>query len=434
MKSKIGKSLFNHIGLKIISLLLAVLLWAIVMNLADYSTTKTIHNIEVKQVNGSAIENMGKVYNVLDGETVDIVIKGPRSVVDPLTAADFEATANLAELSLTNTVTIVVEAKDSQVGGKIEINCVDNTMNLSIEDKISKELPIKAIPNGEVADGYAIGSVMVTPNIIRITGPESVINRVTEVRASIDARGVSADLEQQVTPMCINAYGESMADRPIEMSVEEATVLLSVCPTKTIPIVLKGQGTPESGYSVVDINYNPQEITIAGPEDSLKEINALYINDLSVDGLNENAEMNLQLANYIPDGLFLADSNTEVAVNVILEKQVEREIEVSAPDIAIMGMNVNYEYALATSPGFKLRLKGLSKDVSGVEKDSLQLSVDATDLTPGEHVMKLTYAMPKSTTVTVLGKATLTITEKQETTEEGQEPSGEGNQSSQEPE
>ena len=91
MKQKIGKTLFNHIGLKILSLVLAVLLWGIVMNLADYSMTKTIRNIDVTQTNGSAIENMGKVYNVQDGETVDIVVKGPRSVVDPLTAEDFTA-------------------------------------------------------------------------------------------------------------------------------------------------------------------------------------------------------------------------------------------------------------------------------------------------------------------------------------------------------
>ena len=421
MKQKIGKTLFNHIGLKILSLVLAVLLWGIVMNLADYSMTKTIRNIDVTQTNGSAIENMGKVYNVQDGETVDIVVKGPRSVVDPLTAEDFTAVADLSELSLTNSVTIVVRAKDSQTASRIEINCVDNIMNLTIEDKISKELPIKAIANGDVAEGYAIGGISVTPNIIRISGPESIVNRVTEVRASVDARGVSANLKKTVTPLCINAYGESMADRPIEMSVSEVTVDMTVYPTKTVPLVLGSDGSPADGYSVVEINYNPQEVTIAASEEVLDKTNAIYINDISVEGLSENKEMNLAISDYLWKGVILADQNTKVAVNVVLEKQAEREIEVSAEDIAIMGMNVAYDYTLTTSPGFKLKLKGLQADIGDVEKSSLQLSVDATDLEVGEHIMRLTYAVPKKTVLTVLGKVTLTVSERQETTEEQQQ-------------
>lgn len=423
MKSKIGKSLFNHIGLKILSLILAVLLWVIIMNVADYSMTKTIRNIDVEQVNGSSIEDMGKVYNVENGEYVDIVVKGPKSVVDQLTAADFTATADLSELSLTNSVKIRVSARDSQVNNRIEINCVDDTMNLTIEDKIAKELPIKAVANGDVAEGYAVGAVTVTPNIIRISGPESIVNRVTEVRASLDARGVSASLKKQVEPLCINAYGESMADRPIELSVDEVTVDMTVYPTKTVPVVLNGIGTPADGYSVLEVNYNPQEITIAGPDTELATVNAIYANDISVEGLSENKEMNLQIADYLPEGVILADSNKEVAVSIIMEQQQEREIAVSAEDIAIMGMNVAFDYKLTTSPGFKLRLKGLERDIVNVDKASLQLSVDVTDLEAGEHVMKVSYAMPKNTTVSVLGKATMTVTPREESTEE-QNPEG----------
>ena len=413
----IAKSIFNHLGLKIISLVLAVLFWVIVMNLSDYSMTKTISNISVEQRNGDKIEEMGKVYDVTDGETVDIVVKGPRSVVDPLVAGDFYAYADLGDLSVTNSAAIRVQAKESRINSSIEINPVDDTMNLTIEDKVERELPIKAIANGDVADGYAIGGLKVTPNIIRLEGPESIVDRVTEVRASVDARGVSSNLKKAVTPICINAYGESMADRPIELSVTEVTVELTVYPTKTVPLKLKTVGTPESDYSVVELNYNPQEVTIAGTEDNLQKVNAIYIEDISVEGLSENKEMNVQITDYLPDGVILADSNKEVAVNIVMQEQTVRELEVSAADIAMMGMNVAYDYTLKTSTAFKIRLKGLETDIGGVDKEALQLSVDATDLPVGEHVMKLSYATPKNTTVTVLGKVTLEITEKPETTE-----------------
>ena len=419
------KGIFNHLGLKIISLVLAVLLWVIVMNLSDYSMTKTIYNIPVEQQNGEKIEEMGKVYDVISEDTVDIVVKGPRSMVDQLVVSDFYAYVDLADLSVTNSAQIHVQAKESRIGSAIEIHPVDDVMNLTIEDKVTRELPIKAVANGDVADGYAIGSLKVTPNIIRIEGPESIIDRVTEVRASVDARGVSANLKKTVTPVCMNAYSESMADRPIELSVSEVTVDLTVYPTKTIPLKLKSEGSPEDGYSVVELNYNPQEVTVAGPEEVLKKVNAIYIEDISVEGLNQNKEMNVAITDYLPDEVILADTNSEVAVNIIVEEQTVREIEVSASDIAMMGMNVSYDYTLKTSTAFKIRLKGLEADIEKVNKDSLQLSVDATDLPAGEHVMKLSYASPKNTTVTVLGKVTLEIKEKETT--ETTDPDGGGN-------
>ena len=422
------KGIFNHLGLKILSIVLAVLFWVIVMNLSDYSMTKTIYNIPVEQQNGETIEEMGKVYDVIDGNTVDVVVKGPRSIVDSLTVSDFYAYADLGDLSVTNSAAIRVQAREARVNSSIEIHPVDETMNLTIEDKVDRELSIKAIANGDVAEGYAIGGLKVTPNIIRISGPQSIIDRVTEVRASIDTRGVSANLKKTVTPVCINAYNESMADRPIELSVSEVTVELTVYPTKTIPVKLNTLGSPASDYSIVELNYKPQEVTVAGPEDVLEKVNAIYIADISVDGINENKETNVMIDNYLPENVILADSNTEVAVNIVVEEQAVREIEVSASDIAMMGMNVAYDYTLKTSKAFKIRLKGLEADIANVSKESLQLSVDATDLPAGEHVMKLSYASPKNTTVTVLGKVTLEVTEKEETTEttDPQNPEGGG--------
>ena len=136
MKIRAKKSLFDHLGLKIISLLLAVIIWMLIMNLDDYTMTKTIRDIPVLEQNGETIEKLGKVYSVTSGNTVDIVVKGPRSVVDSLTSNDFIASANLAELSVTNSVQIAVAARETRVNGKIEITYINNTMNLTIEDMI----------------------------------------------------------------------------------------------------------------------------------------------------------------------------------------------------------------------------------------------------------------------------------------------------------
>ena len=103
-KSKI----FDHLGLKLVALIISFFIWLIVMNVDDYKITRTFTDIQVEQLNGDIIEQQGMVYDVVDGETASIIVKGPRSIVEKLTTSDFRAYADLSRLSVTNTAEIKV--------------------------------------------------------------------------------------------------------------------------------------------------------------------------------------------------------------------------------------------------------------------------------------------------------------------------------------
>ncbi len=113
--------LFDHLGLKLVALALAFFAWLIVMNIDDYKVTRNFSNIKVEQKNGGAIENQGYVYDVVDGEEVSINVRGPRSVVEGLSAADFRAYADLSHLSVTNTAEITVEPLNQSIASQITI-------------------------------------------------------------------------------------------------------------------------------------------------------------------------------------------------------------------------------------------------------------------------------------------------------------------------
>ena len=83
------KWLTNNLGLKAISILVAMVLWLIVVNIDDPDKTRTFTNIEVQVLNEDAIEDSGKVYNILDNSNmVTVDVTGPRSYLKDLTASD----------------------------------------------------------------------------------------------------------------------------------------------------------------------------------------------------------------------------------------------------------------------------------------------------------------------------------------------------------
>ena len=204
MKQKLTRSnIFNNLGLKLLAVLIAIITWLVVMNISDYTVTKTISGITVMTENGNAIESLGKVYDVSSGKTVDIVVKGPRSVVDSLTIEDFVAKADLSKLSITNTVTITVEAKNEGIASRVEISIVDDILKLSIEDKKSQQFPIKVVYTGDVEEGYFLGKSTTTPNLITIEGPESVLERINEVRAVVNIDGKMGAFDELAEIKCL---------------------------------------------------------------------------------------------------------------------------------------------------------------------------------------------------------------------------------------
>ena len=225
-----------------------------------------------------------------------------------------------------------------------------------------------------------------------------------------------SSLRKSVTPVCLDAYGEAVKDKSLVMDADEVTMALDIYPTKEVPVKLNITGSAASGFSLVDLNYNPQTVEIAGTEETLEKVNAIYVDDVSISGLNEKKELNLKLSDYLPEGTYLADDkNDQLAVSMDFEQQTTREIGITSTDIEVIGKGEKLDYLLTNSGVFQIKLKGLKKDIEKVTKESLQLKTDVTGLEVGQHDLKVTYAVPKNVSVSVMGSLSVTITEKKET-------------------
>ena len=95
MAKKILKTLVNNLGLKILAVVLAFILWLVVYNIDDPKKSKTFTtNVTVE--NASAVTDMNKCYEVLDGtNTVTFTVTGKRSELEKLDDTDFSAVADM---------------------------------------------------------------------------------------------------------------------------------------------------------------------------------------------------------------------------------------------------------------------------------------------------------------------------------------------------
>ena len=99
------KVLFHNLSIKILSFLGALLVWLFIVNIDDPYKTKS-YMVHVDLTNEDALRSVHKVYEIVEGGTATVRVRGRRSVVDNLDASDIKATADLSELSAVNSVDI----------------------------------------------------------------------------------------------------------------------------------------------------------------------------------------------------------------------------------------------------------------------------------------------------------------------------------------
>lgn len=394
MKEK-KKNIFDNIGLKLLALLIAFLMWFVVMNYEDGVVTKTISGIPVEMINGDSIIANGNLYNVTDGESVEIIVRGPRSIVENLEANDFVASADLSHLSVTNSTTIEVVTNSNipnSAAKKLSITPVNQYVTLSIEEESEKSIPVRVITTGDAEKGYAPGSPVPTPNMVTVTGPESVLANIVEARAVVDISGAKEDIVKIVNLGCIDGYGSAVQKDNISLSASTVSVNVPIYQTKTVNINVNTAGKLKDGYGIKAINYEPSSIVIAGTPEDLESIDSIDINDVIVTDADANIEKNIDLTNYLSNDIFLADESvSDLAVNVEIEAMKELDITVAKNKIRIIGGNPDYNYDIVSPDNIKVKLNGFEEDITGLTIDDINPRINVKDLNIGENEMTVDF-------------------------------------------
>ncbi|MCR5032711.1 MAG: hypothetical protein K6A92_07605 [Lachnospiraceae bacterium] len=374
-------------GLKLASFIVAFFIWLAVVNINDPQTSQPFHNIQVKLQNTSIITDQNMVYEVLDHSDVitTVTVYGPRSVVDELSAENIVATANLEELSSLNTVSVTFYSTKNN-SELTNIKGSSDTVKLNIENKKTIQLVLKTEIDSNVADGYIVGDVSTDQNLIRISGPESVVSQVTKAVAVVDnLDGFSSDIATNVDVRLFDEEGNEINDASLTKTPSTVLVNVPILETKTVDMLAEVSGTPADGYMATgDITIEPATVVVAGKSSVLRNISAITIPEdaLNITGQKEDMISTLGIKNYLPDGVVLGDPSFDgkVTVTVSIGQIVTEDFALSEDNISIQNVPQGYVAELA-DPDEELTysITGLATQVNGVSRNNLTAVADITD-------------------------------------------------------
>lgn len=371
------EKLTRNIGLKVLSLLLAVLLWIIIMNVDDPVIQQNFSDIPVTLTNENVLKSKDQVYEIISGDTVTVKVKGKRSDIESIKKSDFQVIADLSQLSIVNAVHIDVSVP--KLGDKVEIiNQDDFTLKVSLEKRKTEQFRIDVVEKGKVADGYYIEEKKASPNMIQVSGAESVINKINQVIVDVDVSNADESFKVNAVPKVYDKNGTLMDSSKMTFNYDEVKVSVNLLKTKTVNLYIDLKGNPAVGYEYVNFEYEPKQVIIAGKQSELDKVQ--YIKgEYNINNLKEDVEGEVDIQDFIKNNVVLIDDNKTAVIKIDIEKVKSKEISFNSSDIEFRSVPDGTKVDINKNIIINVMVYGKQDSLDAANSSTIQPYIDFSD-------------------------------------------------------
>ncbi len=407
MVKKITNWITNNFGLKVLAVLFACVLWLAVVNIDDPKTTRYF-TTTVSVENADYLAGIGKCYEIVNNSnTVTFKVTGKRSYLERMSNGDFKAVADLEAIEDMNRVPI--EISPQRYSGNITVASKLYYLQVAVEDLVSVPFVVSVETQGTVAEQNALGNVKVSPTVLRVSGPQSVVSTIDRAVAIVNVEGMSADMTDSVIPTLYDEAGNEVERSELTFNIQNVMVEVEILDTKDVTLNFQTTGTLAEGYEYVGVEYSPQTVKVKGVSSVLNTMNSIVVPPevLDMTGAMGNLEKEVDVSAYLPEGITLVDeAQSKIYVVVKVEKHERRVFEVPTANITATHLADRYDVKFLKDT-VKVEIEGLASELDKLDASTITGNIDVSGMAEGEHTVALEldidsqFKMAKNVTVAI---------------------------------
>ncbi len=392
------EKLLNNPGLKALSVILAVLTWLVVVNVSNPLVTDS-RELQVEMKNEEVLAKSNLTYEMTGKNTVTVNYKVRIRDRYKISAADFYAYADLAELyDVTGSIPVKVDVSNRSIRTLIEgdITTKPGVMRIQTEALQRKKFDVEVHYLGEMQDGYAMGDCVLSPQYVYLTGAVSAIGQISSVGIEVNVEGIEADKEGVQNLCLFDANGNKLdMEGRVEANVETVAYNLSILKVKNVSLDFQVGGQVADGYRFTGVECDMNTVSVEGLKSKLASINTIVIppSVLNVEGATSDVVVEVDIGSYLPEDVTLAGGKSiSAAVTLKIEKLEERIFEVPVVNIQIVGQREGFRYSFQKD-WVGIFVAGLREDLDTLGQEKINVSMDVSELEPGDHEAVFTIVL-----------------------------------------
>ncbi|PKO06196.1 MAG: hypothetical protein CVU41_08815 [Chloroflexi bacterium HGW-Chloroflexi-3] len=372
------------------ALILAITVWIIAVTASDPAENRTYpRNVPIEIVG----QDTNLVMTSDLPSNVSIVLNTPQSVWDKMisTQSPVRAVLDLSGLQPgTHIVDLQIQVNIRPV--KV-VSYSPKTVSVTLESLSSKVIPLSLDIRGEPAIGYQVEDPVVDIRQITVTGPISQVDRVAEVRATLDINLAYEDISRVINVVALDK--NEMVINGVTLTPDRVDLFLEINQRygyRNVIVSVTIEGQVADGYRLTNISVIPLAVTVYSSNPQIVNDLPGYVQTmpLNLEGMKDDIDVSLLLD--LPEGILVVGDNRTVLVRVSIAA-VQSSMPIANLPIEIIGLPENFQAILAPEM-ITILISGPLPFLDGIKPEDIRVYLDLTDYEVGTYQLEPVVELP----------------------------------------
>lgn len=405
--NKFKNNLTDNLIWKIISLVFAVMLWFVGMNINNPIQSQT-YTAKLQLRNEAQIEDKGLILlnqSDLEKLNIEIRVRGSRNDLDELARSDIGVKAYVdfkpiditAESNVGKAIStlIYVEVPNS----KYEIlDYYPKNVDIKLDNIVTVTQKVEVVTTNTPKSGYlSMGEPITNPSTITLTGAESYLSDIQDIMCEVNISGADSDVTVDTKPIVHNSKNEDIS-KYIISEIPTVEVTVKIDKSAKIPIAQPTiVGEVAEGYEIVDVTFEPSFVEVVGEEAQIERISEIKLPNVNVVGATGDITKTFNLKEVLLEyDLDIRNgTESEATVYVQVQKMESRTLVVPSDNLHIKGLNSD----MTIDDYFEVTVSGPKEVIDQLKVEDIAGVLDLSNMEEGIHAMPISVIVPNDVIV-----------------------------------
>lgn len=410
LRDKIKKAFGSKTFYVIFSLLASFTIWLYIAYVENPDIPVNINNIKVEFINEDYLTDRSLVITKINPDTVSLRIQGRRNTVSMLSNSNIKLTANLTEIKSAGEYKIQYDIIYPPDINPSSLNITRRStfyITVTVDTLVSKEVQVKAIYEGGVAEGYQAEPAEVTPGTITVSGPKNIVSKVAYAAVNVQRQNISKTVEEELQLALYDEDNQKIEEDALVLSQETAHVTIPVVMVKTVPLTVNLTPGACADHTNTVWAITPAEISLSGDVETLNSLNHILLGTIDLSQFLVSTTQTFKIA--IPNGTVNLTGETEARVDVKINGLDSKHV--TATNIQVINVASGYTANVITT-SLDVLLRGRGAALEAVLPENVRVTADLSDLGSSTGIFSVlakVYVDGDTTGVGAIGEYRITV-------------------------
>jgi len=370
---------------RLLSVLIAVILWIYVVNVVNPNGEIEITGLSVDFLGSmEALNAKNLTISNMQETLVNITLAGKRNDLVGLSPDNVYVTADVSMIKDSGTYDLPYKVT-LPYEGKIAVTKRNPArVSVTVSKIMTSTIPVKVEHSISVPGGFLVDEAVISPANLTVTGLVEEVSQISYALVKYTKNNAMASISEQARYSYVDSDGNVLDLKNVSADYDAVDLFIPVLKSREARFTvttLPGGGATEKN---VKYAFTPEIITVAGEGGAIDALNTINLGSVDLSRVSNNSEIEFPIV--LPEGMRSLSGETDATVKVTFEGLDTKTVVCETIEIINIPRGFSIE---PVTQSLNVTLRGEEGSIQSAIPANVKIVVDLsnTALSKGQHTV-----------------------------------------------